>query len=383
MEIKLKDNFMEVEKSNTTPSSDGCKSTIGSVQLPRSPIQSVSPFINEVKGRSKPKHVSIVGACVKEGQNYYTGVENAPEAFRKAGLLQVMEGSGCIVNDAGDIKVNKFVEFTNRAEGEYYTKEEVKNAPILGDSIGRLYDIVKRESDKGHFVLTLGGDHSIAAGTISAIKKSKNDICVVWVDAHADCNTPETSPSGNFHGMPVGLLLNWFKKRVEGFEWIEDYLKNPLTENRIAYIGLRDIDEREKTLLRESNMLVYSMIDVDRLGIAGLMEEIIGRLSPDTNPRPIHLSFDIDAVDPQFAPGTGTRARGGLNYREARYICTRLADTKRLESMDLVEINPDIDTRESHDCHEHGDNPSVNSNASLTLKLGIDLIEFALGKTLV
>jgi arginase len=181
--------------------------------------------------------------------------------------------------------------------------------------------------------------------------------------------------------MPGGLLLNWFKKKVHGFEWIQDYLQDPLPENRIAYIGLRDVDEREKALLRQSNMHVYSMIDVDRIGIAGVMEEIIEKLTPESDPRPVHLSFDIDGIDPQFAPGTGTRAKGGLNYREARYICTKLAETGRLESMDLVEVNPDIDIEEK--LMEHGDNPCVDATASMTVKLGIDLIEFALGKTLV
>ena len=181
--------------------------------------------------------------------------------------------------------------------------------------------------------------------------------------------------------MPVGFLLNWCDRKAPRFEWLEEYLKDPLTEHRLAFIGLRDLDSREKELLRKSNIIVYSMIDVERIGIAQIMEEIIHKLSPPNSNRPLHLSFDIDGIDPVFAPGTGTRARGGLNYRESRYICSRLAETGKLESMDLVEVNPTLDQPDQS--AEHGDNPGVNPNASLTVKLGIELIEFALGKTLV
>jgi arginase len=329
------------------------------------------------------KTLSVIGARVNEGQNWYTGVETAPSAFRQAGLSEVAESLGYVVTDAGDIAPDGVLGEGVEPDDSFYSPELILNAQCLGRSCGKLFNKVQAESARSNFVLTLGGDHSIAAGTISALKVAKKDLAVVWVDAHADCNTPETSPSGNFHGMPVGLLLGWFKKAAHPeFAWIKEYLKDPLKEERLAFIGLRDVDEAEKKLLRESNILVYSMIDVERLGIARIMEEIIDKLSPG-GCRPIHLSFDIDGMDPVIAPGTGTRARGGLSFREGRYICSRLAETGRLESMDLVEVNPTIDTTEkSSSKPEHGDNPLVRPETSITVKLGIDLIEFALGKTL-
>jgi arginase len=376
MEINFSDISKLVDRPIFTPPSDGYKSTHGSTDR----AEGAGTQLNTHQMELAP--VSLVGACVNEGQNYYDGVENAPNAFRKAGILHVISKLGRTVYDAGNITGSASTKGKATFDTDaYYDETQVKNSRVLGDTIGRLHEVVRNEADKGHFVLTLGGDHSIAAGTISAIKQRRSDMCVVWVDAHADCNIPETSPSGNFHGMPVGLLLNWFRRKVQGFEWIADYLNDPLPENRIAYIGLRDVDEHEKMLLRRSNMHVYSMIDVERMGIARIMEDMIEKISPESNPRPIHLSLDIDGIDPHYAPGTGTRAKGGLNYREARYLCTRLAETGRLESMDLVEVNPDIDTGDT--TVEHGDNQSVEANASATIKLGIDLIEFALGKTLV
>ena len=328
------------------------------------------------------KTISVIGACVNEGQNWYTGVETAPRAFRQAGLLEVAKRLGYDISDAGDVTASKSFQDVPVDDTIFYCPESIKNVTSLGRSCGELFRRVQTEAGRSDFVLTLGGDHSIAAGTISAMKQAKKDLAVVWVDAHADCNTPETSPSGNFHGMPLGLLLGWFKKAAHPeFEWITEYLKDPLRENHLAFIGLRDVDETEKKLLRESKILVYSMIDVERLGIANIMEEIIDKISPD-GCRPIHLSFDIDGMDPLVAPGTGTRARGGLSYREGRYICSRLAQTGRLESMDLVEVNPSIDVVEQITRQEHGDNPVVPHDTSVTVKLGIDLIEFALGKTL-
>jgi arginase len=332
----------------------------------------------------KVKKLSIIGAGILEGQNYYRGVETAPSAFRKAGLLDVAESLGYRVSDFGDISSPSVNDerLDNDETPEFYGNA-IRNVRVLGRSLHDLFDVVRSEAECSNFVLTLGGDHSVAAGTISAIKSAKKDIAVVWVDAHADCNIPETSPSGNFHGMPVGMLLGWFKKKAHpAFSWINEYMKNPLPENRIAFIGLRDVDEREKALLRNSQILVYSMIDVEKLGIGCIMEEIVEALSPK-GCRPIHLSFDIDAMDPTIAPGTGTRAPGGLTYREGRYICSRLAETGVLESMDLVEVNPQIDSQTFVEGPEHGDNPLIRAGTPLTVKLAIDLIEFALGKTLV
>lgn len=330
------------------------------------------------------RSISIIGACVNEGQDWYSGVQTAPRVLRDSGLIGAVRALGYEVFDEGDVTVNDIVPDDEVDETVYYRRGSIKNAGKLGDSCGKLHESVLAACSRQNrnFVLTIGGDHGVAVGSISALKRAKKDISVVWVDAHADCNIPETSPSGNFHGMPLGLLLGWFSKKAHPrFDWIDEYLTDPLQEHRVAYIGLRDVDEGERKLLRNSKILVYSMTDVDRLGIATVMEQIVEKLSPG-GCRPIHLSFDVDGVDPAFAPGTGTRARGGLSYREARYICTRLAETGRLESMDLVEINPTLDVGEEAAGHEHGDNPHVSAKAPVTVKLGIDLVEFSLGKTL-
>ena len=342
--------------------------------------------LNDLQGafRKSLKELTLVGACVNEGQDWYVGVETAPQAFREAGLIDMIEGLGYRVKDQGDVSVDRSVLPDERLDDEYYKAGSIKQVEVLGETCGRLHEtVMSAAASANNFVLTLGGDHAIAAATISALKRSRKDLAVVWIDAHADCNIPETSPSGNFHGMPVGLLLGWFTKKAHPrFDWIQEYLEDPLPENRLAYIGLRDVDEGERELLRRSNILVYSMTEVERFGIAHIMEEISERLSPN-GCRPIHLSFDIDGVDPSIAPGTGTRSRGGLSYRECRYICTRLASTGALKSMDLVEINPTIDIHEKNTRTEHGDNPNIKAGASMTIKLGLDLIQFALGHTLI
>ena len=332
---------------------------------------------------SIPPAVSIIGACVNEGQNWYTGVEEAPRYIREAGIVKVIKALGYDVQDVGDVLPPQEHPTEEPSSEMYYNAGLIRNAASLGVSCREIFEAVRIEAERGRFVLTLGGDHSVAAGTVSALKSVKKDIGVVWIDAHADCNIPESSSSGNFHGMPLGMLLGWFKKKAHPeFSWIDSYLQDPLPEHRLAFIGLRDVDEGEKKLLRASNIHVYSMMDVERLGIAKVMEEIIEKLSPG-GCRPLHLSFDIDAMDPHLAPGTGTRARGGLSYREGRYICSTLAQTGRLESMDLVEVNPSLDHVEGSARPEHGDNHLVPAGTSITVKLGIELVEFALGKTLI
>jgi arginase len=341
--------------------------------------------------KAPTRTVSVIGACVNEGQNWYTGVETAPDAFRGAGLVKMLHGVGVHVHDCGNVAPDYNSDPVSSDGGspvsgrahEYYGNGEIPRADLVGTACERLHDLAKKESDAGRFVLTIGGDHSIAIGSISGIVESKRDVGVIWIDAHADCNTPETSPSRNFHGMPLGLLLGWFKKRVPRFDWLNKYLAKPLPENCVAYIALRDVDEGEKEILRKSKIHVYSMHEVDRLGINRVVEEIIEKLTPADNPnRPFHISFDIDGMDPSVAPGTGTRSKGGLSYREGRYIFSRLAETGRVESMDLVEVNPEIDVQDSGS-KEHGDDPSVNPHTSVTVKLGMELIAFALGKTLV
>eukprot|EP00916_Digyalum_oweni_P021458 GHVL01035640.1.p1 GENE.GHVL01035640.1~~GHVL01035640.1.p1 ORF type:complete len:290 (+),score=42.37 GHVL01035640.1:253-1122(+) len=246
----------------------------------------------------------------------------------------------------------------------------------LGKDCKMISEAVFAAASKGRFVLTIGGDHSIACGSISGILRAKRKIAVIWVDAHADANTPQTTPSGNYHGMPAAHVLGWFNKLPE-FEWLEHIPK--LEEVNLAYIGLRDIDEGERNLLQKSFVHVFTMTDVDRYGIGEVMRRAIEGTNPNLD-IPFHLSLDIDGLDPMVAPGTGTKARGGLSFREARYICEALSETDVLASMDLVEINPDLDEQSMETVH--GDSPIISSNASPTVRLGIELVAAALGKSL-
>ncbi|KAG9827451.1 Ureohydrolase, partial [Aureobasidium melanogenum] len=232
----------------------------------------------------------------------------------------------------------------------------------------RLSEQVYEHARQGRFVLTLGGDHSIAIGTISGTAKAirertGREMAVIWVDAHADINTPETSDSGNIHGMPVAFLTGLAKEDKEDcFGWIKDDQR--VSVKKLVYIGLRDIDRGEKKILREHGIKAFSMHDIDRYGIGKVMDMALGWIGSDT---PIHLSFDIDSLDPMWAPSTGTPVRGGLTLREGDFIAECVHETGSLVALDLVEVNPSLES--------HG--------ASETVRAGISIVRCGLGDTLL
>lgn len=205
---------------------------------------------------------------------------------------------------------------------------------------------VYEHASKGRLVLTLGGDHSIAIGTVAGIQKATKERTgqapvVVWVDAHADVNTPLVSESGNIHGMPLAFLLDLFSyepdttdpeapAKEELFGWLEP--EHKLVPANLIYIGLRDVDKAEKKILRQHGIRAYSMHDVDKNGIGKLMEMVMEEIGD----RPVHLSFDVDALDPMWAPSTGTPVRGGLTLREGDYVCECLHEGGGLVAVDLV-----------------------------------------------
>lgn len=221
---------------------------------------------------------------------------------------------------------------------------------------------------EGRFVLTLGGDHSIAIGTISGTAKAirerlGREIAVIWVDAHADINTPETSDSGNIHGMPVAFLTGLATEKPENpFGWIKQ--EHRLNLKKLVYIGLRDVDRGEKKILRENGIKAFSMHDIDKYGIGRVMEMALGWIGTDT---PIHLSFDVDALDPMYAPSTGTPVRGGLTLREGDYIAECVHETGSLVALDLVEVNPSLEI----------------TGAQETVRAGVSIVRCALGDTLL
>ena len=265
----------------------------------------------------------------------------------------------------------------------------------------RISEQVYEQAKGGRCVLTLGGDHSIAIGTIAGTARAirerlGREMAVIWVDAHADINTPETSDSGNIHGMPVAFLTGLAtEKRPDIFGWLEDDQKISL--KKLVYIGLRDVDKGEKKILRDHGIKAFSMHDIDkygmsseparltklilsRCGIGRVMEMALGHIGNDT---PIHLSFDVDALDPQWAPSTGTPVRGGLTLREGDYIAECVHETGSLVAMDLV--SPFAFPVAVADRRVQVEvNPSLEAiGAAETIRAGCSLVRCALGDTLL
>jgi arginase len=266
-----------------------------------------------------------------------TGPEAGPNDLRGSGLHnEIKENTHWRLLDHGD------VEWTTRGKGDTSSDEVpgARNCVAVGRACESIHDSLLPVAAQDHFILTVGGDHSIPMGTIPAIIKHRPGTKIIWVDAHADINTPDTSSSGNLHGQPLGLLVHGVYKpgvsTLPGFEWLSPCL-NP---EDIVYIGLRDVDRYEKMAIKDFGIKTYTMFDIDRLGIGQVMDEVLDYVG-DSN---MHLSFDIDACDPFFAPSTGTKVGGGLTLREANFVCESLADTQRLTSMDMVEINTTLTT---------------------------------------
>eukprot|EP01111_Echinosteliopsis_oligospora_P009122 TRINITY_DN2617_c0_g1_i1.p1 TRINITY_DN2617_c0_g1~~TRINITY_DN2617_c0_g1_i1.p1 ORF type:complete len:251 (-),score=76.97 TRINITY_DN2617_c0_g1_i1:49-801(-) len=218
------------------------------------------------------------------------------------------------------------------------TNDKAKNADKVSNLCHSLHKDVAQHGSLSR-CLVLGGDHSIAVGSISGILKLRPETFVVWVDAHADINTPSTSPSGNMHGMPVALLTR-LAEPIDGFDWLHQ--TPPLPTSNIAYIGLRDLDDGEVELIKKHNITAFFMSHVKELGI----HEIMRRVLESAGNKTIHLSFDVDGIDPAHTPSTGTPVSDGLSLDDGLYICKTLAETNRLLSVDLVEVNPALGNKE-------------------------------------
>jgi len=249
-----------------------------------------------------------------------------------------------------------------KPKNEEDTHGTLKCPRLVGAVTQALAKTVQSHASEGSIVLTLGGDHSIAIGSIAGTFAAHPNAVVIWVDAHSDINTPESSQSGNMHGCPVALLLG-IAGSVPGFEW----LKPCLTPDRIVYIGLRDIDEGERRILRDNKIKVFTMKDVDRYGIGKVMKKAFKHVNPYKD-LPIHLSFDVDGMDPSVAPSTGTPVRGGLTFREGCYICEFLAETGLLIGVDITEVNPKIGSER---------------DVAVTLGVACSITRCALGETLL
>ncbi|XP_014206805.1 arginase, hepatic [Copidosoma floridanum] len=297
--------------------------------------QSVKRFFSKIGLRNHEK-VGIIGVPFNKGQKK-GGVELAPDVIRSAGLIQELQSLGLDVHDYGNV--------------QYQTSNvEVDNMMHLNHVAGctqKLSEMVQRILLDGRNVLTIGGDHSIGIGSIDGHVKMKKNVAILWIDAHADLNTNKTSESGNVHGMPVALLtseLADYWPYLPGMDWQQPML----SIRNVAYIGLRSVDRYERLVIEKFGITAFGMEDVERYGIHDVIHMALTKIDPDGN-KSLHVSFDIDSLDPLEAPSTGTPVRGGLSLREAVHAMEELHRTRRLNAVDLVEVNPKIGNQMSVD----------------------------------
>ena len=299
-----------------------------------------------------PRAVHIIGVPLDLGGGR-RGVDMGPSAFRIAGLGERITSLGVTVRDTGNIAV----PIPETQDAQNPQKRYIDDiAQVCTELFARSLEALH----SGAVPLVLGGDHSLAAGSVAAASAwarntSQLPIGLIWVDAHGDMNTPDTSPSGNVHGMPLAALLGSEPHELAFLGGVHPAV---LPEHTVL-IGVRNLDEREKGLVRASGVHVFTMKDIDRQGIASIVEQAVAFATAGT--AGVHVSFDLDACDPSVAPGVGTPVRGGLDYREAHMVMEVVADSGRLTSLDLVEVNPTLDIRNA------------------TAQLGVELALSALG----
>ncbi|MFS4826562.1 arginase [Staphylococcus aureus] len=280
---------------------------------------------------TKTKAIDIIGAPSTFGQRKL-GVDLGPTAIRYAGLISRLKQLDLDVYDKGDIKVPvvNIEKFHSEQKG-------LRNYDEIIDVNQKLNKEVSASIENNRFPLILGGDHSIAVGSVSAISKHYNNLGVIWYDAHGDLNIPEESPSGNIHGMPLRILTG------EGPKELLELNSNVIKPENIVLIGMRDLDKGERQFIKDHNIKTFTMSDIDKLGIKEVIENTIEYLK-SRNVDGVHLSLDVDALDPLETPGTGTRVLGGLSYRESHFALELLHQSHLISSMDLVEVNPLIDS---------------------------------------
>ncbi|HFD6408240.1 TPA: arginase [Staphylococcus aureus] len=280
---------------------------------------------------TKTKAIDIIGAPSTFGQRKL-GVDLGPTAIRYAGLISRLKQLDLDVYDKGDIKVPAV-----NIEKFHSEQKGLRNYDEIIDVNQKLNKEVSASIENNRFPLVLGGDHSIAVGSVSAISKHYNNLGVIWYDAHGDLNIPEESPSGNIHGMPLRILTG------EGPKELLELNSNVIKPENIVLIGMRDLDKGERQFIKDHNIKTFTMSDIDKLGIKEVIENTIEYLK-SRNVDGVHLSLDVDALDPLETPGTGTRVLGGLSYRESHFALELLHQSHLISSMDLVEVIPLIDS---------------------------------------
>ena len=301
------------------------------------------------------RQVTFIGVPLDLGAGR-RGVDMGPSAFRVAGILEKVRCLGYEVEDWGDLPV-KIPE--TQAPGD----PRMKYLKEIKEVCEHLRDKVETAVAKGKIPVVLGGDHSIAMGTLAGLSRHyrarKEKVGLIWFDAHADANTAETSPSGNIHGMPLAVALGLGAPSLVNLAGF-----SPMVDgSRAALVGIRDVDPAERPNVKASGIGAFTMRDIDERGMRAVMEEAIKRTTSGT--AGIHVSFDLDGMDPDYAPGVGTPSPGGLSYREAHLAMEMLADTGKVLSAELVEVNPILDQRNG------------------TAVLGVGLLTSLLGKKIL
>lgn len=303
----------------------------------------------------KQSHIAIIGAPMDLGAGR-RGVDMGPSALRLAGLNEKLAALGYQVEDLGNVLVDQ-------PESVPAGPSEARYLPQIAHTCQRLADLVEKAAETNRVPVVLGGDHSIAVGTVSGLaqyyRKRNRKLGLIWIDAHADMNTPASSPSGNVHGMPLACLLGNGPRElthIGGFAPKVDAAS-------VALIGLRSIDEVERQNVRGTGVHAFTMRDIDERGLLSVMAEAIADVSKNT--AGFHLSFDMDSVDPREAPGVGTPVRGGITYREAHLAMELICDSGNMTSLEIVEVNPVLD------------------EANRTALLAVELATSALGKRIL
>lgn len=298
------------------------------------------------------KELRIIGVPSDLGQGR-RGVDMGPSAIRYAGLSSALEALGYKVEDLGNINVPTPEMKDQKQNTKLRFLHEVTEVCL------NLCEIVNGVIENGQLPIILGGDHSIAIGSLAGIAKSGANFGVIWFDAHGDMNTAETTPSGNIHGMPLAVSVGYGNEELTAIGGLSPKVKS----GNVVLVGIRSIDADEVKLIQKAGIRCYTMAEIDRRGMAEVMNEAIQIATNGTDG--IHLSLDLDALDPMYAPGVGTPVNGGVTYRESHLAMEMLAASKALLSVDVVEVNPILD--------EH----------NRTAMMAVELLESLFGKTVI
>jgi arginase len=303
----------------------------------------------------RQSHIAVIGAPMDLGAGR-RGVDMGPSALRVAGLNQKLAELGYQTEDLGNVVVDQ-------PESLPAGPANARYLPQIAHTCARLADMVERAASQGQVPLVLGGDHSAAVGTVAGmsrhLRKQGHKLGLLWIDAHADMNTPASSPSGNVHGMPLSCILGQGPPELTGIG-----CHVPMIDpQNVAIVGLRSVDDIERFNVRGAGVHPFTMRDIDERGMRAVIQEAIGIASDGTSS--FHVSLDIDAIDPHEAPGVGTPVKGGITYREAHLAMEILCDSGRMTSMEVVEVNPVID------------------EANRTANLAVELVMSAMGKRIL